>query len=265
MRIVSVGEITLDHYLGLEQSFVGGISLNFAIHAKRSGAKQVALMSRVGSEDGQVVLDKLEQEKIDSRHVRVLRGKTASIDIQVLSNGERVFPKGGYHENVLKDFQLGPRELGFIQEHEVLVTLFDSRQGSHFEQLMRLEFSGKRIVDFGDWSRRKTELAAFLTALEGIDLAFISGTEETVEALLPYTKSDGLIVVTLGAQGSIALAHRETIAQAAQKVIPVDATGCGDAFQAAFTVHYYQTGDIHLALQAGAKQAARVLQQYGAS
>lgn len=113
MRLVSVGEVTLDHYLDLGQTSIGGISLNFAIHAKRSGAKHVSLISRVGSEDGQQILNKLEQENIDTSHVAMRRGKTAAINIEVLENGERTFPAGGYHTNVLTDFRLSSEELSF--------------------------------------------------------------------------------------------------------------------------------------------------------
>ena len=44
----------------------------------------------------------------------------------------------------------------------------------------------------------------------------------------------------------------------------VDTTGCGDAFQAAFTVSYFKDGDIRKALKAAAQQAAKVIQHYGA-
>ena len=40
--------------------------------------------------------------------------------------------------------------------------------------------------------------------------------------------------------------------------------GCGDAFQAAFTVAYAGGASIVVALHRGAKQAAIVVQQYGA-
>ena len=44
----------------------------------------------------------------------------------------------------------------------------------------------------------------------------------------------------------------------------IDTTGCGDAFQAAFTVSYFRDGDIAAALFRGANQAARVLKHFGA-
>ena len=264
MRLVSVGEITLDNYLAQKEIYIGGISLNFAVHAKRSGVDDVALISRVGRDDGQVILEKLQEEKINATYVQILEGKTASIDIQVLDNAERVFPEGSYQENVLADFVLSNEECDFIKKQDVVVTYFDARQGSHYEQLAELELTCKRVVDFGDWARRKTQLDLLVNELEHLDLAFISGTEETIEALLPYSEKC-LIVVTLGAKGSVVLTKPSVLYQEARAVSKlVDTTGCGDAFQAAFSVCYFQTQDVQQALERGAIQAAKVLQNYGA-
>ena len=99
-----------------------------------------------------------------------------------------------------------------------------------------------------------------------LTIAFVSGDQSTVEQLRSLSrKSNCLIVVTLGSEGSIALNNGEPIHQSAT-IVPdvVDSTGCGDAFQAAFTVSYCTDGNIKKALQCGADQAARVLQHYGA-
>ncbi|MCB0080515.1 MAG: hypothetical protein KDE47_06280, partial [Caldilineaceae bacterium] len=74
-----------------------------------------------------------------------------------------------------------------------------------------------------------------------------------------------LLVVTLGTGGSVALTAPDHIVQPALAVAkPVDSTGCGDAFQAAFTTSYFRDGDVAAALARGAGQAAQVLQHFGA-
>jgi len=268
MKIVSVGEITIDHYLNLNRSFVGGISLNFAVYAKRCGAEAVSLVSRVGADEGgRRVLSKLSREGIDASHVMAVEGKTAQIDIQIDENGDRTFPAGGFFRNVLADFQLSPAEHAFIRKHDVLVTLFEEFQpGSVFDQLQRLDFDGKRAADFSEWRAGDENFRRLFPLIEAVDLAFVSGDQAIVEALLPLSRRiPGLIVVTMGANGSAALVDGRPLFQPAEPVpAPVDATGCGDAFQAAFTVSYYGTGDIRQALQRGAVQAAAVLQHYGA-
>ena len=50
MRIAAVGECTIDRYLDLGVTRVGGISLNFAVHARHAGAEYVALVSCTGAD-----------------------------------------------------------------------------------------------------------------------------------------------------------------------------------------------------------------------
>ena len=118
MKIVSIGEITIDHYLRQNQKFVGGISLNFAVHAKRCGAETVSLVSAVGDDpEGEWVLATLSREQVDHSHVAIFEGKTATCDIEVFSDAERVFPPGGYHENTLSQLSLTEEIKEFINQH----------------------------------------------------------------------------------------------------------------------------------------------------
>src|SRR5262245_44012674 len=97
MRIVAVGECTRDRYLGLGVDSVGGISLNFAVHARRSGASTVALVSCIGGDDaGAAAAETLVREGIDTAHLHRLPGRTATQVIELGAGGERIFPRGGY-------------------------------------------------------------------------------------------------------------------------------------------------------------------------
>lgn len=270
MKVVSVGEITIDHYLNLNRSFVGGISLNFAVNARRCGADTVSLVSCVGADKaGQRVFQKLAQEGIDASHVAVLPGETARIDIEVRAQGERIFPPGGFHRNVLLDHRLNESDLAFIQRHDILAFLFDRSQPDSpvNRALEALDFGGKRVADFGDWADYAGDYDALTSALEPLALAFVSGTQETIDFLLPYSRRlDGLVVVTLGAEGSVALVDGDPLFEPAQAAPnPIDSTGCGDAFQAAFAVSYFATGSVEQALHLGTAQASAVIQHYGAT
>lgn len=268
MKIVSFGEVTVDHYLRQNLTFVGGISLNFAVHAKRSGAEQVSLISCVGNgADGALVLETLAREGVDHTYVAVVEGKTAVCPIEVYDNADRVFPPGGYQVNVLRHFQVTDAIVAAINQHDILVSLYQENwPGSLLiELLQRLNFAGKTVVDFGDWSGGRWKEGA-MEVLKLVDLAFISGDETTIPTLLPVAEAmAGLVVVTMGAAGSAALTKNGIVYQTAVPVAkPVDSTGCGDAFQAAFTVNYFRDGDIVAALHKGAMQAAQVLSHYGA-
>lgn len=268
MKIVSVGEITIDRYLKQNLSFVGGIGLNFAVQAKRCGAESVSMVSCVGDGPwGAWVLATLKKEQVDTTHLAVLTGKTAEIDIVVGENAERFFPPGGYRANVLDQFHLTEAAKHFICQHDLVTTQYDGEKAASLTmQLLRLPTDTiKRVIDFGDWSMERQKSLSSAT-LNAIDLAFFSGDEETVKYLEPMAKhSDCLIVVTLGAGGSLALTGSESIFQPALEVVQlIDTTGCGDAFQAAFSLSYFHDGAIPAALRRGAEQAAQVLQHFGA-
>ena len=270
MKLVSIGEATADYYPNIDKTLVGGISLNFAIHAKRCGADEVSLVSRVGQDaNGRLILNRLAQEEIDASHVAILDGKSANCEIVVLENGERYFPPNSYHQHVLADFEPSSADLKFVQQHDYLVSRYDiSYTKASFNKVMlELDFSGKRIADFGDWFDYQGRHPAIYPYLSQIDLAFISGDEETIETFLPVSSQyKSQLVITLGEMGSIALVDGGVVTQSAVPVEKiVDTTGCGDAFQAAFTVSFFQNGDIPAALQAGAENAAKTLQHFGAS
>ena len=268
MNIVSVGEITVDRYLNQGLSFVGGIGLNFAVQAKRCGAENVSMVSCVGDGPlGARVLATLAKEQVDTTHLSVLAGKTAEIDIEVGKDAERFFPAGGYRANVLKQFHLSGAAKHFICKHDLVITQYDGETADSLSmQLLQLPTDTlKRALDFGDWSAgRQKPLSA--ATLDAIDLAFFSGDDETVKRLEPLAEhAECLIVVTLGAGGSVALTGSESHFQPALEVDRlVDSTGCGDAFQAAFSLSYFHDGTIAAALLRGAEQAAHVLQHFGA-
>ncbi len=266
MRIVVIGEVAIDRYVKQNLLFVGGIGLNFAVYAKQSGAEQVAMVGCVGDEAlGAWVLATLATTGIDTSHVAVLAGKTTTCEIVVTEAAERFFPPGGYHSNVLDQLQLTATAQQFISSYAIAATQWQGAgSDALLAQFLQLPRQVKRVVDFGDW--RAGGALPLLTTLDALDLAFFSGDQTTFEFLAPLARQTPcLIVVTLGAGGSVALTAPQPHYQPALGVDQVvDSTGCGDAFQAAFTTSYFRDGDIPCALKRGAQQAAQVLQHFGA-
>ena len=269
MKLVSVGESTFDYYPAQNAYFVGGISLNFAVQAKRMGADDVSLVSRVGTDAaGRQILAKLAAEGVNAQRVVTLDGKSAECAIEVRPNGERIFPPNSYHQHVLTGFRPNSADLTFIQQHNVVVSLYDqSRPNDMFDDVMlRMPFDGVRVADFGDWHDYRGGHAVIPPYLNHIDLAFISGNVATIEYFEHFVQQvPCLIVVTLGANGSAALTRGQTLFQSAMPVEQIaDSTGCGDAFQAAFTVNYLRNRHIEYALYQGSLNASRVIQHFGA-
>ncbi|MEP7346524.1 MAG: PfkB family carbohydrate kinase, partial [Gemmatimonadaceae bacterium] len=69
MKIVAVGECTRDRYVDRTVETVGGISLNFAVNARRCGAEHVAIVSCIGPDvAGDRIGAALAREGIDATH-----------------------------------------------------------------------------------------------------------------------------------------------------------------------------------------------------
>ena len=291
MRIVAVGECTRDRYIDLGVERVGGISLNFAINARRVGASHVALVSCVGTDAaGEAVSARLAREGIDASHVYQLPGATASQTIHLIAGGERVFPPGGFDPGVLSDFRLSDADLAFIGgceivaipvfgqlEHLVEPLLFDrqwlrqsrSNRSPKTAGVPARDTLPLLVADLLDGADLGDDLASLELHFDAFDLIFVSGDESTVAQLRPYAeRSRALLVVTHGAAGSSALVGGARICAPAEPVALeelVDSTGCGDAFQAAFTVDYFRHRDVPRALAAGAARASQVIRHLGAT
>jgi fructoselysine 6-kinase len=267
LKIVSVGECTIDSYPELNKRFVGGISLNFAVQCKRRGTAEVSLVTCIGSDHQDEILKVLKSENVDASHVKISSGSTACQNILLTADGDRIFPAGGYSPGVLKQYQLSKSDLHFILKHNVVASALFKQVEPLFYEVMNLsEFDGIRVADFLDLSDYNKDIGVVERLCDKLTIGFISGDQEMIERLRPLSRTnDCLIVVTLGAEGSIALVKGELIYQSAVHVSNVvDSTGCGDAYQAAFTVSYCTDGNIQKALQSGAEHAACVLQHYGA-
>lgn len=271
MRIAAVGECTIDRYLDLGLEMVGGISLNFAIHARRAGAEHVALISCTGTDAGaDAVAAKLRTADIDTTHLHRLPGATASQAICLTADGERIFPAGGYDSGVLADFRLSQADFDFLRGVDVIAVPW-------FRQIMHLvdpilqarDLTAMRIADLLDGADLGAGLEGIAPLLDLLDLLFISGTQATVERLFPHTRrSRTLIVVTHGAAGCSALLNGKRYAEPAEPIPAaeqIDSTGCGDAFQAGFSVEYFRNRDLQAALHAGARRAAQVIRHLGAT
>lgn len=270
MKIVSIGEATADYFPLIKKTLAGGISLNFAVQARRSGADHVSLVSAVGrDENGRLILEKLAREEINTSHVAIVDGPSACCEIVIRPGGERYFPPNSYHQNCMANFALTAEDLAFVQQHDIAVSRYDQAYATtYFDQIMlEPNFTGRRAADFGDWFDYSHNAGRIFPYFKLIDLAFISGNEQTMAALAPVAKAaQTLLVVTHGRQGSSALFRGRRYDQPAVPIKKiVDTTGAGDAFQAAFTVRYFRTGDIAQALKAGALQAAQTLQHVGAT
>jgi fructoselysine 6-kinase len=271
MRVAAVGECTLDRYLEAGVERVGGISLNFAVNARRAGAEDVALVSSTGLDAGdEAIRAWLTRAGVSMRRLHQLPGKPASQLIQIAAGGERVFPPGGYDPGVLNDFRLDEGDLECIRQADVVaVPLFRELAALVDVVVQDSARRGLLVGDLLDGSELGRDLGGIDALLGAYDILFLSGDVAMAERLLPRSERSGtLLVITHGADGSTALLNGHRHAEPAVLVPSeerVDTTGCGDAFQAAFVIEYFRRHDIPAALKAGALRASRVIRHLGAT
>jgi fructoselysine 6-kinase len=271
MTIVAVGECTRDRYAALGVERVGGISLNFAVHARACGAPNVALVTCTGTDEwGPAVRSALARAGVDSSHVHSREGDTASQLIELDADGERRFPPGGYNPAVLSAFALDPDDLAFIGGHDVVAVPY-FRQVAHLfgPAMQAARPDASRVADLLDGEDLGPDFRGIDAVLDIVDVAFISGGDDAVERLASRSlPTRTLIVVTHGARGCSALVTGRRLFEPASPVPAdeqVDTTGCGDAFQAAFTVAWTGGASIQDALRAGSQRAAAVVRYLGAT
>lgn len=202
----------------------------------------------------------LNNEQIDTNCLQRIDGFTARNQIINDNFGERFGVEGAWERGVYEAYSITEDIWNYLKKFEVWATHADcpfyqsTLEHKSAKQLLSVDFLHLRDYDL---------LKKSLTAA---DIVFFGGTYDMVEELAQIAQATPgkIIVLTLGADGSMAFSGKQTITQEAlplEKVI--DTTGCGDAFQAGFTANYFQNHDIQQALLAGAQLGRKAAMSYG--
>jgi len=270
VRIAAVGEIVLDVYLPApeEEGRLGGISVNFARCALRSGAS-VALYGAIGTDArGRLLAAELAGSGLE-RRVRELPGASAIQRIRLAPDGERIFC--GFDAGVLERYRLTDAELVELEDFDAVALTCSAELAGVFGQVMALPLGPRtrRVADFsqdspgGDPARPDGWVHPYLDRLA---VAFVGGQPSFLEPLRVLSvATDTLLVLTVGPAGAYAIQRGRVLHQPSLARTVVDTTGCGDAFQGAFTAAYLAGAGLEHALGAGAECAAHVASRVGAS
>jgi fructoselysine 6-kinase len=260
IRIIGVGDNTVDRYLHLGMMFPGGNAVNVPVLAHRYG-HPASYIGWLGDDArGHLILDALNEEGVDTSRCRIIDGPNAYSEV-TLVEGDRVFV--GSDPGVTVQIALSDEDLDFVREHDVAHTSIYS----HIEQdLPRLsEASPCLSFDFSqDWDR-----AYLAGVLPWVDVAFLSHPGQSHRAtaeLMRWMRSRGpeIVVVTRGGEDAMAYDGRRVYRQGVIETDVVDTLGAGDAFAARFLVEHLDGTSIADALAAAAESAAEACGHYGA-
>jgi fructoselysine 6-kinase len=249
----------MDLYIDQGLEFVGGNALNVATQCRRSGVDRVAVVGAVGGDAyAEPILAHLRAEAIDISHIYHLDGATATHKLY-LTDGDRQDPPDAWQGGVFDVFRPSDADWDFVNTFDVAA--IGAGDPNFAAAVTRLTPHVKLVADFLD--TRDFDLLE--RHIDRINVAVMSARREDVERARALSAAHPiLILITLGAEGSVALWQGAAYAQPALPVATVvDTTGCGDAFQGAFIVSWFQDQDIGKALHAGAKAAAHTLTHFG--
>lgn len=269
MKIVCVGDCGVDHYLPSHNLIAGGITANFARHARRAfgDADEIHVVSVTGSDpdNAKIARDGIQQAGIHC-HLESLQGTTPVQYIEIRPDGEKDFMR--YDEGVLHDFRLQRQHQALTASADLLVTPVFQQNRAMFDSVMVAATAGLVAVDFADFGAHP-DFEHLEQHLPQIDIAFFGLSihqQDLVQRISAYAaKGERLLIVTLGAAGSIAFGPDEVHRLAAIPVpTVVDTTGAGDAFAAGFLARYMHEGTVPESMQAGAERAAETVQHLGA-
>jgi len=259
MNVLAMSVCCVDVFPDTGKCYVGGNSLNFAIQARKSGAERAAVLGAIGNDEyGQLIRSYLKEKSVDTAFLRTLPTRTASNRIYIDAGGDRYFLPDSWDGGAYAEYRATPEDLDYLNTFDLVAITFHDPS---FSAVLENKKNYRLAVDYLDFR----DYAIMERVLTKTDITFISGNDEVVEVLKPLSQRyNALIVVTLGARGSVALINGQSWYQPAEPVSNVvDTTGCGDAYQAAFSLSWLKDGDIEKAMKAGSVAAAYVLGHVG--
>jgi fructoselysine 6-kinase len=269
VRITGVGDCGVDRYLNLGRDRPGGITLNFAVNARRlfPPTDTVGVLTALGTDpESGLVRQAIERFGLEACLVD-LEGATSIQYIDREPSGEKIFVR--YEQGVLGDYRIGARERAVIAKSDLLMGVVYAQIEGFFESVMQQPSPGLRAVDFGDMAGLTGGMALIERYIDRFQVGFF-GLRPCDGALIDHLEHVAreyhrLFVVTLAAEGSLALGPNPRLRCPAVPVPQVlDTTGAGDTFAAGFLVEYCRSRQVAASLACGARHAAEAVQRVGA-
>lgn len=250
----------------------GGGGTNSACGFSRLGLKS-AVVTQIGNDaGGRIIMEDLKKEKVDSHFL--LKSEvfsTAYSIILSIPGGERtILVHRGASEN--------------IPYHDIPWKKLKARWfyvtslGGDFmllEKIFKVAGEKKIKVAITPGSRELEKPYDLFPLIKKADILFLNQEEAAKLTGLSFKKPQeilkkldeeirGIVVMTCGAQGSMAALENKIYQAGILKVVVVERTGAGDAFGCGFLTGMILKNKIEDALQLGTANAASVIQKIGA-
>ena len=252
-EIATVGDNCIDRYgPPISLSTVGGNALNVAVQLRRAGLRS-AYFGAVGrDQDGQRTIDTLVENQVDVGGLQVLAGITAFTELTSDASGDRI---------------IGVEDFGVCRGYGPSDADFDQLKFVRHVHLGWLDDAGatkRRLVSLGIPVSQDLAVNSGAAAL---DIAFASAGPSRADAhrLRDQALEQGarLVVVTMGALGSLASDGVNHAEMGARPIAVLDTLGAGDTFIAGFLAARLAGLAVTECLAAGRDAAAETCTHFG--
>ncbi|MEX2534644.1 MAG: sugar kinase [Trueperaceae bacterium] len=258
----------------------GGSAANVAVWAARSGLPS-RFVGKIGQDRfGQLAVDELAEEEVESYLIQSEAQLTGSVAVFVDQSGERSMVSGRGADHYLLPSEL-PRELLADTRHLHLTawSFFSDPPRTAAREAARIAKEAGATLSFDPGSFQMISemgLEAFLTCTcdLGIDLLLpnheegseLTGEQDTEAIAFGLAKlyPGALIVLKLDAQGSLVLENGriDYVPPATDRL--VDATGAGDSYAGAFLARFLRGCTALDAARFATRVSAWTIQKLGA-
>jgi sugar/nucleoside kinase (ribokinase family) len=295
--MVAIGEILIDFIPVTSDTYsdvpafekhFGGAPFNYAVAAARLGA-EVGALAAVGTDPfGQFLIDTLNKNNVDTRHVKIKKQRTTLAFVVSEPNGEKSFffyrkPWFETADTMLSPSDVDPaylRSAKILHYSGVALThsperdaVFKAIENTHasgglisYDPNIRLELwsSNDELRAMNDIAMRKADI--ILLAKDEAEFLFGKCAPKKIVAKIKDKYHPRYVALKLGDQGS----HVEDEAgtsffKPAYEVKVVDTTGAGDGWDAAFDYGLIQGWDLETCITVANAVGALTVTKRGAT
>lgn len=271
-RVVVVGSLNLDYFTRVESlprpgetiaadrltRFRGGKGANQAIAASRQGC-EVTLIGAVGTDEGGGAYRRaLEEEGIQTDHIRTAPGETGAAFLTVDRDGENMIVVAAGANGEVRRADV-TRAAAAIESCDLLLLQFEVPATALVEAARIANQCGIPVVinpspylPTFPWQEISADVI-IVNESEAIELLGFPATpavaKEVRERL--FELRAGTLVVTRGSEETLAFVRDGDLYEIpVLSVVPIDTVGAGDAFAGCFAARYAQGHELEPALRA---------------
>ncbi len=285
--ILGIGEVvvdwvaTVDHFpepdekldSTSQQTFSGGVTANYCVAAARLGAN-VGFFGAIGKdEQGEFLRSDFLSEKVDCQHLieKLNQATPVNFIFVVEGTGEKAIIQSPYMhttvptlpdftESMLEDVKL-IHSTGIYPE--LTLKAFQYARDHNITTSFDLE---KQIAVWGIDKLKPILDCVDILLPNKMGAMQLTNTTTPLDAAKQFLQwGIQTIVITLGEEGALAVTQDQILQVPAEKVTPVDTTGAGDTFCAAFGYAFRIQGmDLDYAVRFANTAASLKIQHLGA-